>query len=568
MKLVFCIALLSLQFPASAQMPAHRLSQWKYAGSTDTAFANRFVRAEDFKGPNFDGRLDSVLTAAIDHLSALGGGTVLIPAGDFYFSQPVLLKNHVRVKGAGKGTKIHLKFGSNAWNGFEIKGSALSSKLDFDSISGRTVHLRQALSDTSVNMFKLACNDTALMNDAWAYGAAGQLLKIRGVSGNRVTLEDSIDLRELSSLHPYLLPVKALHHTAIECLYIQRDDSADYQASSIYLDYAYNCHISGVESFKTNFAHICINRSAHCLTERNYLHHSFGYGGGGEGYGVVLQSGAYNNLVRDNVFVHLRHSVLLQSGANTNVVAYNSSVDPFVTDNVISDAGGDLVCHGNYPYRNLFEGNVCQTAIVDNSHGKNGHYNTFFRNRMELYGVIVSAGQDSQNFVANEVTNTGAFKGLFNLSGNGHYRASNAVRGSISDAQVNFPNSLYLSGLPDFWNIPYSYFRIGYPGAYLQGSNPARIRYKDSGDLSPCQVSLRTNSLHAPTVLTINIYPNPIAQGQTLYFSETASNVRIYSVYGQMILQDHEISCLETAALSKGIYLLFIDSISYRLIID
>jgi hypothetical protein len=49
-----------------------------------------------------------------------------------------------------------------------------------------------------------------------------------------------------------------------------------------------------------------------------------------------------------------------------------------------------MVLHGNYPFANLFEGNINQNTVIDNSHGKNGPYNTFFRNRSELWGVVMN----------------------------------------------------------------------------------------------------------------------------------------------------------------------------------
>ena len=65
--------------------------------------------------------------------------------------------------------------------------------------------------------------------------------------------------------------------------------------------------------------------------------------------------------------------------------------DPFWTGTVLpSDAAGDLVLHGNYPYANLFEGNILQNLVVDDSHGLNGPYNTFFRNRADNYGIVMS----------------------------------------------------------------------------------------------------------------------------------------------------------------------------------
>jgi len=91
--------------------------------------------------------------------------------------------------------------------------------------------------------------------------------------------------------------------------------------------------------------------------------------------------------------------VLLQSGANGNVISYNYSLNPNQSDSPPANGAGDLVLHGNYPFANLFEGNICQNVMIDASHGINGPYNTFFRNRVQLYGIIMSPSPatDSMN---------------------------------------------------------------------------------------------------------------------------------------------------------------------------
>jgi hypothetical protein len=49
------------------------------------------------------------------------------------------------------------------------------------------------------------------------------------------------------------------------------------------------------------------------------------------------------------------------------------------------------------PYANLFEGNIIQNYMIDHYWGPAGPYNTFFRNRTELYGIVMtnSNGYDS-----------------------------------------------------------------------------------------------------------------------------------------------------------------------------
>ncbi len=174
------------------------------------------------------------------------------------------------------------------------------------------------------------------------------------------------------------------------------------------MEVATDCSLNGMESYRCNFAHITLQGSSNITVQNSHFRESFAYGGGGQGYGVALQGTTGDCYVYANAFTHLRHSMLLQSGVNGNVLAYNCSKDPFWSEQFLpSNSSGDLVLHGNYPYMNLFEGNVVQNIVIDNSHGINGPFNTLFRNRAELYGVFInnSPASSQQNFVGNQVAN-------------------------------------------------------------------------------------------------------------------------------------------------------------------
>ena len=113
--------------------------------------------------------------------------------------------------------------------------------------------------------------------------------------------------------------------------------------------------------------------------------------------------------------------MLLQAGTNGNIYSYNYSLQQKRTE-LPSDAAGDIVLHGNYPYANLFEGNIAQNIGGDASHGMNGPANVFFRNRALHYGIAFSAGSgDSSIVIYNEVTGYRQFK-CFPVSAIGRFR--------------------------------------------------------------------------------------------------------------------------------------------------
>jgi hypothetical protein len=165
----------------------------------------------------------------------------------------------------------------------------------------------------------------------------------------------------------------------IENLKIYRNESGSSSSgSNIFFKHAVNCWIKGVESSFTSRHHIDAQRSSHIYISGCYLHHANSYGGGGRGYGVVLNISTTNCLVENNIFKTLRHAMLVQAGANCNVFTYNYSTDQYWTGE--SGQGPDLCLHGNYPFANLFEHNIVEHIEADNSHGNNGPYNAFVRN--------------------------------------------------------------------------------------------------------------------------------------------------------------------------------------------
>jgi hypothetical protein len=144
-----------------------------------------------------------------------------------------------------------------------------------------------------------------------------------------------------------------------------------------------------------------LSESLWCEVRDSYMHDAHDHGGSGHGYGSNLGTHATVNLVENNIFVHLRHSMLVQVGATGNVFGYNYSIDPY------ANGGGwtpcDISLHGHYPNMNLFEGNTIQEVDVSDYWGPCGPGNTFFRNRTEAEGIEVMDYSHRQNVFGNEL---------------------------------------------------------------------------------------------------------------------------------------------------------------------
>jgi len=185
--------------------------------------------------------------------------------------------------------------------------------------------------------------------------------------------------------------------------------------------------------------------------------------------------------------------MLLQAGANGNVFDYNYSILPFKSESLPGDLSGDIVLHGNYPYANLFEGNIVQNIFVGASHGINGPYNTLFRNRAESYGIIISAGAgDSANIVGNEITGTGFGKGNYLMQGNGNLEYGNNKNNTILPPGTTSltDKSFFYSSAPSFWNISSPWPPVGIPNTLNTGSIPSKERYLAGHDLTFCLAAL------------------------------------------------------------------------------
>jgi len=187
------------------------------------------------------------------------------------------------------------------------------------------------------------------------------------------------------------------NHIGIEDVYFIQDELSSseheekYNTNTITINGS-NCWVRGVESVRTRRFHIGIYGNNNTISGC-YLHSAENYSDdGGRGYGVCLSGNAYNNLIENNIFSHLRHSIVLQYYAKLNVLGYNYSRDPHGFnggyDGTLnySEHLADLCFHGHGtpgPTGNLCDGNYVERIRLDayvHDGDYNGRNNTFFRN--------------------------------------------------------------------------------------------------------------------------------------------------------------------------------------------
>ncbi len=500
-------------------IPSSRISNWSHAGYQETAPSPSNILDVTLFGAAGNGITDDAnsIRSAIDSLHGLRG-VIYFPPGNFLVGSTIDIPDSVILRGASSdSTHIIFNFNGLVGNGFNITGSISGN---FTSLISGADRSSNSIIVTNPSAFAPGDYAELIENNgswdtqpvSWADNSVGQILHLTQISGYTLFFDSPLRINYDRTLNIRIQKIYPAVEAGIECMKISREENVlSGVCNNIFLNYAANCWIRGVESSQSVGSHIEIDASTNISISGCYIHNSFLYDGiSTHGYGITLFAHSGQCLIENNIMKHLRHSFSLQTGANGNVIAYNYSTDPFRSE-VPSNAGADISLHGHFPYANLFEGNIVQNIQIDQTHGPNGPFNTFFRNRAELYGIIISSGvvqNDSMNFAGNEVPNMGFLMGNYSLAGVGHYEFGNTIRGSLTPSGTSplDDSSYYRITLPAFWtsnNFP----SIGIPNTSGTGSIPAKDRFLSGINLTSCDDI--TIGIKDIVNSGFNVYPNP-----------------------------------------------------------
>ena len=556
-SLLFVLALLNVKHFYSQVIPEDRMVDWHYAGLNDTTtngfiWLNMIDEGLDPTGLISNNvKLDSMINAY-----GSSGVIFFFPSGDYLFNQTIHLSSNQILKGDGMNqTQLIFDLGGTG-DAIKISGSINNSnvfELLLDANRGQYFIVSDdAETLSSGEWIKIYQNDDDLVTSSWALNSVGQIIRVDQILGDTIYLRSPLRMDFEMMRSPKFKKIQMESNVGIECLKILRlDDTAPEQASNIAIRYASNSWIKNVESENCTFSHIVAENASNIKIGRSYFHHGFDYGGGGRAYGVSLQFTTNECLIEDNIFEHLRHSMLLQAGPNGNVFSYNFSTDPFWTSSsplIPSDAAGDMVLHGNYPYANLFEQNSGQNIVIDNSHGANGPFNTFFRNRASLFGIFFSDGTSpSQNIVGNEIPNTGSPYSFVNytIQGIDQFEYGNNNKGNItpSGTEILDEASYYYSETPSFINSS-EWAGIGTPNTMEENNIPAQNRYESNAIYDyPCNEEPPVLSSDQNQSTLVHLFPNPTKE--LLYFkSDKKGILNLWNAQGK---------CLKTQKIILGL---------------
>lgn len=495
---------------------------------------------------DFGGKGDSLTLneLAFDQtIASLNGqpGEIYFPPGVYLFKNTLHMRDSLILRGAGADeTRFYFDLGSSSQHGIRFPGQIAPPEealpLSAPCMPGDTQLILQHNLKPG-DLLRLEWNDSLVIYSDWARGSAGQILEVTAAHTGEITVNHPLRIQASLSTQPRLRLITPLKDAGVECISITRLDGNAPFASNISMEYASRCWLAGVESAQCNFGHFTLDASTQCEIYGCYLHDAFAYGGGGQGYGVVLQYTSGDNRIQNNIFRHLRHSMLLQSGANGNVLAYNFSTEPFWVE-FPNDGAGEIVFHGNYPSYNLFEGNICKNIRPDGSHGLNGPFNTLFRNRTSGYGIVFTSPeyQSHYNIIGNEILQGGILQGLYLVSGANNLEMGNSQNGNLVPLNSGIASETSL-----YWSTPPAYlsavdYVIGPPASFNTGTIPARERFLQTGTKTDCDIreglTVDINEYKTARAPVFQLIPNPAS---TTFFiqSEHAGMLEIIDLSGR-----------------------------------
>ena len=496
---IFLILIITTSLIAQ-NIPDSRKVDWSicgYEGNTPCASVLRNAVTEF--GVNNSGSID--VTAKVNAaLNTINDDEVLyFPAGTYLFNGQILVPAHRVIRGESPSTTIFNFSFSGTNNCIGIKGSSspvlettITSigafgeyTVTVSNISGLSVgddiELEQE-NDPSIHGAEDP-NDLA----SWAENLKGQLAKIAAINGNVITLDRSLVFDYDINFNMNLRKLNLIEQVGLENFKLVRltNNGIGSGNNNIWFSYAKNCWVRKLHLEYSSRYHFQIDHARNVEVNEVFMDKAYSCGGGGAGYGLLLQDHVSECLFENNIARSLRHPWIPKEGCARNVYAYNFSFGTTQGDacnaDPLSDSYADISLHGHYPAFNLFEGNIVYRIASSDAWGPNGPGNTFFRNRvLGQKGIWIQSYSLSQNVIGNELTHPSAQFEMDRDNTIGtttlHYSNYNSI--GLIDALAPNPieKSLYRTTKPDYFGNT-TWPSIGPDVTFNSGQIPAQIRY-------------------------------------------------------------------------------------------
>lgn len=501
MKKALTLFLLSFFTILSAQnIPDNRKVDWSICGYEGDIPCKTVLRnAVTEFGINNTGNVD-VTTAVNNALIAIKDGEVLyFPAGTYLFNATVNVPAKRVIRGASAtqtifnfnftSDKTCIKIAGSGASGADKIITAISSfgqyTVTVDNTSGLAVgdniELEQA-NDPAIHGAESASDLTT-----WAENLKGQIAKIKAINGNVITLDRSLVFQYDINFAMKLRKLNMIEQVGLENFKLVRlsNNGIGNDNNNIWFTYANNCWMRRVHSEYSSRYHIRIDFSRNIEVSEIFMDKAYDCGGGGAGYGLLVQDHVTECLFENNIARSLRHPWIPKEGAARNVYAYNfssgttqgttCSADP------LTDSYADISLHGHYPAYNLFEGNIVYRIASSDAWGPNGPGNTFLRNRvLGQKGIWIQSFSKTQNVMGNEFTYPSAQFEMDRdktVTGTTLNYSNYGLAGLLDVAAPNaVENSMYRTTKPECFGTMV-WPSIGPGVSFNTGQIPAQVRF-------------------------------------------------------------------------------------------
>jgi hypothetical protein len=480
---------------------------------------------------------------------------VYLPAGTYRITDTVHLYDNDTLRGAGMGKTI-IRLESDARSAVDIRGSFNWAVTGVKKIyrvtggmgKGSTQITLNSVADVNrgdemvIDMLNDGDTVDALGSEGFCDYCGreegtrthGQIVEVKGVSGNTVTISPPLYWDLSPDLSPEAVLVDdnwLIRHAGIENLTVtQKPVPQGQDPHTMYLveiDGAAYSWLRRVELENADWRLVWMIESLHNEIRENYFHTGINGYGRAHGYGVLLDMFTSATLAEDNIFWSLDGGCIMTGGgASGNVIAYNYLIDPRYDDAWWMTPSPSLN-HNPHPSMNLWEGNYGYQAEADDIHGSSSH-NTVFRSVSTGYqnvtitefnnAVCLGYRQRYYNFVGNILGTSGwsqvyevaypqdadsSVKTIWRLGHSGPNDAgetqvkatllrhgnfdyvTNSVQWDSAIPDHDIPASLYLASKPSwFGSVPYP--PIGPDVTGMVNKIPAQLRYEAMVSGSTC----------------------------------------------------------------------------------
>lgn len=481
-------------------------------------------------GAKGDGVTDdtSAIQKAINACPA--GQVVYVPAGTYRLNSQLTITKGIVLRGAGPSATLFKTYA--AWHGIQVgdwpsnpvavnvSGSPAKGATTL-TVSGTAPAVGDYVVIDQINDGNEVVNVDDQSRDNGTRSLS-QITKVTAVSGSSVTISPGLYHSYSASQSPQLWKINQgvamTTYAGLEDLYIERISPTGTEGySNIKILACAYCWVRNVQSKMAQFRHVDLDRTFRSEIRDSYFNDGMHQDMGGFAYGVVSANRSTDNLIENNIFYHLRHSMVVKEGAAGNVYGYNYSVASYQGENWLAP---DMMAHGAHSHMNLFEGNIGDKIHADFTHGSSS-YNVFLRNNAirdssalaitnALRAVDIEKKQYYYSFIGNVLGQAGqtwtAFEDSGTRSSTGRYvftwgyptdgsgtsedpnskatvlrhgnydYQSQSVRWDASITDHTIPNSLYLTSKPAFFGS-LTWPAIGADLSPVVSTIPAKERY-------------------------------------------------------------------------------------------